>query len=89
MNPVRRGAMLKIRGKQTRPQQESKHDKPERLLLNPEAICPNDPVLALKRIHLSLLLTVHKFENQAMHTRSNKHELPTTLGQHGEAARGK
>ena len=60
--------MLKIRGKQTRPQQEGKHDKPERLLLNPEAICPNDPVLTLKRIHLALLLMQRKFEHQKMYT---------------------
>ena len=65
---VRRGNMLKIRGKQTWPQHEGKHDKPERLLLNPEAICPNDPALAFIRIHLALLLMQRKFEHQEMYT---------------------
>ena len=69
MYPVRRGTMLKTREKQTRPQQEGKHDKPERLLLNPEEICPkNDSVLAFIRIHLALLLMQRKFEHQEMYT---------------------
>ena len=47
---------------------KGKHDKPERLVLNPEAVCPNDPALAFIRIHLALLLMQRKFEHQEMYT---------------------